>query len=43
MGEVRNVYIILIGISEEKRPLLRARFGWENDSKKDLKDLTLET
>jgi hypothetical protein len=28
MGEVRNVYIILVGIPEGKRPLGRPRRRW---------------
>jgi hypothetical protein len=38
MGEKRNAYKILVGKSEGKRPLGRARRRWE-DIKTDLKEI----
>jgi hypothetical protein len=34
--EMRNAYIILFGKFEEKRPLGRTRFRWENNTKMDV-------
>jgi hypothetical protein len=36
MGEKRNVYRILVGIPEGKRPLGRPRSRWVNNIKMDL-------
>jgi hypothetical protein len=36
MGEVRGVYNILVGRSEERRPLGRPRRRWEDNIKMDL-------
>ena len=36
MGERRSVYRVLVGESEEKRPLGRPRRRWEDNSKMDL-------
>jgi hypothetical protein len=36
MGEGRNVYRVLVGKPEGKRPLERPRNGWENGIKMDL-------
>jgi hypothetical protein len=33
MGEMRNVYNILVGKPEEKRPLGRTRHRWEDNMK----------
>jgi len=35
-GEIRNVYKILVGEREGKRPLGRPRRRWENSIRKDL-------
>jgi len=35
-GEKRDVFRVLVGKTERKRPLERPRRGWENNSKKDL-------
>jgi hypothetical protein len=35
MGEMRNVYNILVAKSEGKRPLGRHRHGWEGNIKMD--------
>jgi hypothetical protein len=37
MGEIRNVYKILVGKPEGKRPLERTRHSWENSIKWILK------
>jgi hypothetical protein len=37
-GEKRNAYRILLGMSEEKRPLKRARRRWVDNNKIDLGD-----
>jgi hypothetical protein len=39
MGEMRNVYKILVGNPEGKRPLRRPRHGWEDNIKMNLKEL----
>jgi hypothetical protein len=39
MGEGRNVYRVLVGKSEGKRPLERPRYRWENGIKMDLRRL----
>jgi hypothetical protein len=36
MGERRNVYRVLVGKPEGKRPLGRPRFRWEDNIKMDL-------
>ena len=36
MGESRDIYRILVGRPEEKRPLGRPRRGWENNIKTDI-------
>jgi hypothetical protein len=36
MGERRNVYRVLVGKTEEKRPLERPRRRWEDGIKMDL-------
>jgi hypothetical protein len=38
-GEKRNVYRILVGKSEGKRPLGRPRRKWEDNIKMDLRDI----
>jgi hypothetical protein len=38
MGEVRNVYRILVGRPEGKRPLGRPRHRWENNIMMDLRE-----
>jgi hypothetical protein len=39
MGEKRNVYRILVGKPEGKRPLGRPRRRWENNIRMDLRDI----
>jgi hypothetical protein len=39
MGEKRNVYNLLVGKPEGKRPLGRPRRRWINNSKKDLLEI----
>jgi hypothetical protein len=39
MGEKRNVYSILVGKSEGKRPLGRPRHRWANNIKMDLTEI----
>jgi hypothetical protein len=41
MGEVRNVYRVLVGKPEGKRPLERPRCRWEVGIKMDLKEIGL--
>jgi len=36
MGERRGVYRVLMGKSEDKRPLRRLRLRWEDNIKMDL-------
>jgi hypothetical protein len=36
MGEIRNVYTILVGKSEGKRPLGRPRCRWEDNIRMDV-------
>jgi hypothetical protein len=42
MDEIRNEYTILVGKSEEKRPLVRPRRRWADDNIKDLGETELE-
>jgi hypothetical protein len=39
MGEERNVYRVLVGKPEGKRPLERPRHRWEDGVKMDLRDI----
>ena len=39
MGERRGVHRVLVGKSEEKRPLGRPRLRWENNIKMDLQEM----
>jgi hypothetical protein len=39
MGEERGVYRVLVGKSEEKRPLGRPRHRWEDNIKMDLQEV----
>jgi hypothetical protein len=39
MGEERNVYRVLVGKSEGKRPLGRPRHRWEDGIKMDLREI----
>jgi hypothetical protein len=41
MGEKRNVYRLLVGKPEGKRPLGRPRRRWINNIKKDLLEIDL--
>jgi hypothetical protein len=38
-GEKRNVYMILVGKSEGKRPIGRARRKWVDNIKRDLREI----
>jgi hypothetical protein len=38
-GESTGVYRVLVGKSEEKRPLGRPRLRWENNIKIDLREM----
>ena len=38
-GERRGVCGVLVGKSEGKRPLVRPRFRWEDNIKKDLQEV----
>jgi hypothetical protein len=38
MGEKRRVYKVLVGKSEEKRPLRRLRHRWEDGIRMDLEE-----
>jgi hypothetical protein len=42
MGEGRSVYRVLVGMSEEKRPLGRPRRGWEDNIKMDLREIGID-
>jgi hypothetical protein len=42
MGEGRNVYRVLVGKPEGKRPLGRPRRGWEDGIKMELKEIGVE-
>jgi hypothetical protein len=35
-GERRGIYLVLVGKSEEKRPLRRCRHRWEDNIRMDL-------
>jgi hypothetical protein len=39
MGEKMNVYRILMGMPERKRPLGRPRWRWVDDIKMDLREI----
>jgi hypothetical protein len=39
MGEMRNLYRILVGKPEGKIPILRPRRRWENNIKTDRKEI----
>jgi hypothetical protein len=41
MGEERKVYKVLVGKPEGKRPLGRPRRRWENEIRKDLREIGL--
>jgi hypothetical protein len=42
MGEERNVYNVLVGKPEGKRPLGRPRHRWEDGIRMDLREIGLE-
>jgi hypothetical protein len=42
MGEGRGVYKVLVGRSEDKRPLGRRRRRWKDNIKKDLKEIGID-
>jgi hypothetical protein len=42
MGEGRDVYRVLVGKPEGKRPLGKARHKWEDNIKMDLQDVGCE-
>jgi hypothetical protein len=39
MVETRDVYRVLVGKPEGKRPLVRPRLGWEDNIKMDLQEV----
>jgi hypothetical protein len=41
MGEEREVYRVLVGKPEEKKPLGRLRLRWEDGIRMDLKEIGL--
>jgi hypothetical protein len=41
-GEGRCVYRVLVGRPEGKRPLERPRHRWEDNIKKDLRDIGMD-
>jgi hypothetical protein len=41
MGEKRNMYKLLVGKPEQRRPLGRPKCGWINDIKMDLLEIGL--
>jgi hypothetical protein len=43
MGEERNVYKVLMGKPEEKRPLGRPRRRWEDGIRMDLREIGWES
>jgi hypothetical protein len=42
MGEGRGVYRVLVGSPEGKRPLGRPRHRWEDNIKKDLREMGID-
>jgi len=42
MGEGRDVYRVLIGKPESKRPLGRPRHRWEDSTETDLREIQCE-
>jgi hypothetical protein len=42
MGEGRGVYRVLVGRLEGKRPLGRPRSRWEDNIKKDLREIRID-
>jgi hypothetical protein len=42
MGEGRGVYRVMVGMSEEKRPLGRPRRRWENNIKMDVREIGID-
>jgi hypothetical protein len=42
MGEGRGVYWVLVGRPEGKRPLGRSRRRWEDNIKKDLREIGID-
>jgi hypothetical protein len=42
MGEGRGVYRVLVGRSEEKRPVGRPRRRWEDNIKVDLREIGID-
>jgi hypothetical protein len=42
IGEGRGVYGILVGRSEDKRPVGRPRRRWENNIKMDLREIGID-
>jgi hypothetical protein len=42
MGEMGNVYKILVGKTEGKRPLGRPSHGWEDNIKVDLSEIRFD-
>jgi hypothetical protein len=42
MGNIRNVYTILVGKPEGKRPLERPRRRWQHNIRMDLREIEWE-
>jgi hypothetical protein len=42
MGKVRDVYRVLVGRPEGKKPLGRPRRRWENHIKMDLREIVID-
>jgi hypothetical protein len=42
MRKMRNLYRILVGKPEGKKPLIRSRHRWEDNIKMDLREIGLE-
>jgi hypothetical protein len=40
MGQIRNVYKILVGKPDGKRPLRTARHMWQDNSEMDRREIT---
>jgi len=41
-GEMKNIYTVLVGKPEGKRPLRRPRCSWEDNIVMDLREIGLE-
>jgi hypothetical protein len=43
MGKMKNAYKILVGEPEEKKPLGRPRHRWEDNIRRDLREIGWES